>query len=64
MLKIDYDYTSKSGIDGGDGLMGDYIQYLSELIPEKDSLKIVKTESARYYKEHSACVISVKSFLI
>lgn len=34
--------------------MGDYIQYLSELIPEKDSLKIVKTESARYYKEHSA----------
>lgn len=23
MLKIDYDYTSKSGIDGGDGLMGD-----------------------------------------
>lgn len=34
--------------------MDNYIQYLSGLIPEKDSLKIVKTESAKYYKEHSA----------
>lgn len=34
--------------------MNKYIQYLSDLIPEKDSLKIVKTESKKYYKEHSA----------
>lgn len=33
--------------------MNNYIQYLSEVIPKKDSLKIVKTESAKYYKEHS-----------
>lgn len=32
--------------------MNDYIQYLSELIPERDSLKIVKTEAKKYYKEH------------
>lgn len=31
----------------------DYIQYLSELIPEKDSLKLVKTEAADYYKTHT-----------
>lgn len=30
-----------------------YIQYLSELIPKKDSLKLVKTESKKYYTEHS-----------
>lgn len=34
--------------------MEDYIRYLSELIPEKDSLKLVKTEAAKYYKEHTA----------
>lgn len=34
--------------------MNQYIEYLSDLIPEKDSLKIVKTESKKYYKEHSA----------
>lgn len=33
--------------------MNEYIQYLSELIPEKDSLKIVKTEAKVYYKSHS-----------
>lgn len=33
--------------------MHEYIQYLSELIPEKDSLKLVKTESKKYYTEHS-----------
>lgn len=33
--------------------MNEYIQYLSELIPEKDSLKIVKTEAKTYYKSHS-----------
>lgn len=32
--------------------MNDYIKYLSELIPEKDSLKIVKTEAKQYYKNH------------
>lgn len=34
--------------------MNDYIQYLSELIPERDSLKIVKTEAKKYYKEHTS----------
>ena len=33
--------------------MSDYIKYLSELIPEKDSLKIVKTEAKNYYKNHT-----------
>lgn len=33
--------------------MNPYIEYLSELIPEKDSLKLVKTEAKKYYKEHS-----------
>ncbi len=33
--------------------MEKYIEYLSQLIPEKDSLKIVKTEAAKYYKEHT-----------
>ena len=34
--------------------MNQYIEYLENLIPEKDSLKIVKTESKKYYKEHTA----------
>lgn len=29
------------------------MQYLSELIPEKDSLKLVKTEAKNYYKTHT-----------
>ncbi|MDE5931684.1 MAG: DNA alkylation repair protein [Lachnospiraceae bacterium] len=33
--------------------MEKYIEYLSQLIPEKDSLKIVKTEAAKYYKGHT-----------
>jgi len=33
--------------------MNVYIQYLSELIPEKDSLKIVRAEAEKYYKSHS-----------
>lgn len=33
--------------------MNEYINYLSQIIPEKDSLKIVKTESKKYYKEHT-----------
>lgn len=32
--------------------MNEYVAYLTELIPEKDSLKIVKTEARKYYKEH------------
>lgn len=32
--------------------MNEYVAYLTELIPEKDSLKIVKTEAKKYYKEH------------
>ena len=34
--------------------MNEYIEYLTKLIPKKDSLKIVKTESKKYYKEHTA----------
>ncbi|MCH5249470.1 MAG: DNA alkylation repair protein [Lachnospiraceae bacterium] len=34
--------------------MNDYVRYLEDLIPDKDSLKIVKTESKKYYKEHTA----------
>ena len=34
--------------------MNEYIEYLTKQIPEKDSLKIVKTESKKYYKEHTA----------
>ena len=33
--------------------MEEYIQYLSQLIPERDSLKLVKTEARKYYKEHT-----------
>lgn len=33
--------------------MNEYIEYLADLIPEKDSLKLVKTESKKYYKEYS-----------
>lgn len=32
--------------------MNEYIEYLVKLIPSKDSLKLVKTEAKRYYKEH------------
>lgn len=31
----------------------EYVKYLEELIPEKDSLKIVKLEAEKYYKTHS-----------
>lgn len=34
--------------------MNEYVQYLENLIPEKDSLKLVKTEAKKYYKEHTA----------
>ncbi|MDE5698327.1 MAG: DNA alkylation repair protein [Lachnospiraceae bacterium] len=33
--------------------MKDYMQYLTELIPEKDSLKLVKSEAEKYYQSHS-----------
>ena len=33
--------------------MNEYMQYLTELIPEKDSLKLVKNEAKIYYKSHS-----------
>lgn len=33
--------------------MNEYIQYLEELIPEKDSLKLVKDEAKKYYKTHT-----------
>ena len=31
----------------------EYIKYLEELIPEKDSLKIVKSAAEKFYKTHS-----------
>ena len=31
----------------------EYIKYLEELIPEKDSLKLVKSEAKKFYKTHS-----------
>lgn len=34
--------------------MNEYMEYLSKLIPEKDSLKLVKTEAKDYEKSHSA----------
>ena len=34
--------------------MNEYINYLSQLIPKKDSLKIVKTESKKFYKGHTS----------
>lgn len=34
--------------------MDEYITYLARLIPDKDSLKLVKTEAVKYYKEHTA----------
>lgn len=33
--------------------MNEYMQYLAELIPDKDSLKLVKNEAEKYYKSHS-----------
>ncbi len=33
--------------------MNEYMQYLAQLIPEKDSLKLVKEEAKKYYKSHS-----------
>lgn len=33
--------------------MNDYMRYLTELIPNKDSLELVKSEAEKYYKSHS-----------
>lgn len=33
--------------------MENYVAYLSALIPERDSLKLVKTEAKNYYKTHT-----------
>ncbi len=33
--------------------MNEYMHYLAQLIPEKDSLKLVKEEAKKYYKSHS-----------
>lgn len=32
--------------------MNEYMNYLAEIIPEKDSLKLVKSEAEKYYKSH------------
>ena len=34
--------------------MNEYMQYLANLIPEKDSLKLVKSEAEKYYQSHSS----------
>ncbi len=33
--------------------MNGYMKYLAEIIPQKDSLKLVKREAEKYYKSHS-----------
>ena len=33
--------------------MNAYMKYLAEIIPQKDSLKLVKREAEKYYKSHS-----------
>lgn len=33
--------------------MNEYMKYLAEIFPEKDSLKLVKSEAEKYYKSHS-----------
>lgn len=33
--------------------MNEYMNYLAEIIPEKDSLKLVKSEAEKYYQSHS-----------
>lgn len=32
----------------------EYVKYLEKLMPEKDSLKIVRLEDEKYYKAHSS----------
>lgn len=34
--------------------LNEYLEYLSRRIPEKDSLKVVKTEAKIYFQEHTA----------
>lgn len=34
-------------------IMNEYMIYLSELIPEKDNLKLVRAEAEKYYKTHT-----------
>lgn len=54
--------TEKASISSSDreskavleiGSMNEYVNYLTEIIPEKDSLKLVKSEAEKYYKSHS-----------
>lgn len=33
--------------------MNEYMEYLAEIIPDKNSLKLVKNEAEKYYKTHS-----------
>ncbi len=33
--------------------LNEYRKYLAEIIPEKDCLKLVKSEAEKYYKSHS-----------
>lgn len=45
---------SENGIQtAGDTHVQEYTQYLSELIPDKDSLKLVKTEAKKFYQSHT-----------
>lgn len=43
-------------------MIAKYIEYLSSTIPEKDSLKLVKQETEKFFKSHSAieCYEAIK----
>lgn len=34
-------------------MVNEYVNYLAEIIHKKDSLKLVKSETEKYYKLHS-----------
>ena len=34
-------------------MTNEYMNYLAEIIPEKDSLKLVKSEAEKYYQSHA-----------
>ena len=42
--------------------MENFIAHLKEVIPEKDSLKLVKKEAENYYKRYGIGIISVGKF--
>lgn len=42
--------------------MNEYAKYLAEIIPEKDSLKLVKSEAEKYYKSREYENFSVNKY--